>query len=185
MNVCDICGIPSDAGFFDDSSVQDAPQTLGEEKVLARYELPQGYCGMLMYFSQFAEPSEGDPNPDEAEGGPRVNVERGEVSPAGFGSRIREVIATPGYEWQIRCSGRPRYPYLGFEHIVNPWGLSGFPIFLRLEEACVLELVIRNRTGTAALKQVAGRVLGRYWYNPTYGGRRADCKVHAEQGQLR
>jgi hypothetical protein len=140
MNICHICGIPQDAGFFDDSHIKPAPG-LGEEITLARYELNRNYCGMLMYFSQFTEPSK---------------------------------IETPGYQWQIRCNGQPRDPYLAFQHIINPWGISGFPVYLRLEEGCELEFVIRNLsvgdTDTNKLEKVGGRILGRYWYNTAYGG---------------
>lgn len=59
MNVCHICGIPSDAGFFDESNIfqtgQNAPppQQLdrGDELVLARYEVHRNYCGVLMSFA--------------------------------------------------------------------------------------------------------------------------------------
>lgn len=140
MSICPICGIPQDAGFFDDSHIKEAPN-LGEEIVLARYELNRNYCGLLMYFAQFTEP---------------------------------EKVETPGYQWQIRCNGQPRDPYLAFQHIINPWGLSGFPIYLRLEEGSVLELVIRNLsvsdTNSDRLRKVGGRILGRYWYNAAYSG---------------
>lgn len=140
MNICHVCGIPQDAGFFDDSHIKQAPR-LGEEMTLARYELNRNYCGMLMYFAQFTEPS---------------------------------TIETPGYQWQIRCNGQPRDPYLAFQHIINPWGLDGFPIYLRLEESCLLELVIRNLSVSDTdsdnkLTKVGGRILGRYWYNTVYG----------------
>ncbi len=145
MNICHICGIPQDAGFFDDSHIKDAP-SLGEEVVLARYELNRNYCGMLMYFSQFTNKYAS--NPTE--------------------------VQTPGYQWQIRCNGQPRDPYLAFQHIINPWGLSGFPVYLRLEEGCELEFAIRNLsvngTDTNKLEKVGGRILGRYWYNTAYGG---------------
>jgi hypothetical protein len=145
MNICHICGIPQDAGFFDDSHIKDAPN-LGEEVVLARYELNRNYCGMLMYFAQFTNKYAS--NPTE--------------------------VQTPGYQWQIRCNGQPRDPYLAFQHIINPWGLSGFPVYLRLEEGCELEFVIRNLsvsgTDTNKLEKVGGRILGRYWYNTAYGG---------------
>jgi hypothetical protein len=84
-------------------------------------------------------------------------------------------IETPGYQWQIRCNGQPRDPYLAFQHIINPWGLDGFPIYLRLEESCLLELVVRNLSVSEAdidnqLTKVGGRLLGRYWYNTIYSG---------------
>jgi hypothetical protein len=157
MNICAICGIPQDAGFFDESNIKEAPK-LGEELVLARYELHRNYCGMLMYFAQFTNKYASDPTE----------------------------VQTPGYQWQIRCNGQPRDPYLAFQHIINPWGLSGFPVYLRLEEGCVLEITIRNldvlnpppptdpnaedKDKYRRLKRVGGRILGRYWYNNIYGG---------------
>ncbi len=144
MNICQSCGIPQDAGFFDESTIKSAPP-LGEELVLARYELHRNYCGMLMYFAQFTDKYASDP------------------------TKVR----TPGYQWQIRCNGQPRDPYLAFQHIINPWGLSGFPVYLRLEEGCTLEILIRNLSATTPeqlLTEVGGRILGRYWYNHIYGG---------------
>jgi hypothetical protein len=145
MNICHICGIPQDAGFFDDSHIKEAPK-LGEEIVLARYELNRNYCGMLMYFAQFTDKYASDPSQ----------------------------VQTLGYQWQIRCNGQPRDPYLAFQHIINPWGLDGFPVYLRLEEGCVLEFVIRNLSvsdaDTNKLTTVGGRILGHYWYNTIYGG---------------
>jgi hypothetical protein len=146
MSICDVCGIPSDAGFFDQSSIQSAPG-LGQELVLARYQLHRNYCGVLMSFAQFTDRSVGT-NPQ---------------------------FATPGYQWQIRCNGQPRDPYLTFDHIINPWGYGGFPLQLRLEEGCMVELVIRNVDANDPndpnnLKQVGGRITGRYWYNSIYGG---------------
>jgi hypothetical protein len=143
MSICTVCGIPQDAGFFDESNIKPAP-LLGEELVLAKYELHRNYCGMLMYFAQFTNKYAGDPTQ----------------------------VETPGYQWQIRCNGQSRDPYLAFQHIINPWGLSGFPIYLRLEEGCLLELAIRNvgARGDDVLIKVGGRILGRYWYNDVYGG---------------
>jgi hypothetical protein len=143
MNICHICGIPQDAGFFDESNIKPAPDP-GKEIVLARYELHRNYCGLLMYFAQFTDRYAADP---------------------------REV-QTPGYQWQIRCNGQPRDPYLTFDHIINPWGLSGFPVYLRLEEGCTLEFAIRDvgSNQSNALRRVGGRILGRTWYNPIYGG---------------
>ena len=141
MSICEICGIPSDAGFFDQSSILPAPKIRGQEVVLARYELHRNYCGVLMSFTQFTDLAVGN-------------------SPQ---------FRTPGYQWQVRCNGQPRDPYLTFGHIINPWGYGGFPVQLRLEEGCLVELVIRNVGGTN-LKEVGGRITGRYWYNTAYGG---------------
>jgi hypothetical protein len=81
---------------------------------------------------------------------------------------------TPGYQWQIRCNGQPRDPYLSFDHIINPWGYGGIPVQLRLEEGCVVEIAIRNVDVPAGdpreLRLVGGRITGRYWYNTVYGG---------------
>lgn len=143
MNACHTCGIPADAGFFDASTVQDAPR-LGQERVLARYELHRNYCGVLLYFAQFTDRYAND----------------------------QSQVHTPGYRWQIRCDGQPRDPYLTFDRIINPWGLSGFPIALRLETGCVVEFVVQ-RAGDdqdLSLSKVGGRILGRYWYNAAYGG---------------
>jgi hypothetical protein len=144
MNVCPTCGIPWDAGFFDESNVIEPAPGPGEEVVLARYALHRNYCGVLMTFAQFTDQYARD------------------------NSRVR----TPGYRWQIRCNGQPRYPYLTFEHIINPWGQAGFPVHLRLEENCLVEFTVRNvgAVGDGVLAMVGGRITGRYWYNTDYGG---------------
>ena len=143
MNTCDNCGIPLDAGFFDASSIQKAP-VQGQEVVLARYELHRNYCGLLMYFAQFTD----------------------------LYARNPSEVETPGYQWLIRCNGQPRDPYLAFDHIINPWGLSGFPVYLRMEEGCVLEFSVRKVGDDQGktLQKVGGRILGRTWYNTIYGG---------------
>jgi hypothetical protein len=140
MNVCNICGIPWDAGFFDESSIQEAPQQ-GQEVVLASYQLHRNYCGVLMSFAQFTD----------------------------LYAANNSQIQTPGYQWQIRCNGQPRDPYLTFEHILNPWGYGGFPVQLRLEEGCLVQLIIHNVNGNG-LTTVGGRLTGRYWYNTIFGG---------------
>jgi hypothetical protein len=148
--VCSVCGIPADAGYFDDSSIVAAPSNPGQEVVLAKYELHPNYCGELQYFAQFTD---------------------------AYAANPAEVV-TPDLEWQIRSDGEPLAPWLTFDRIINPWGLSGFPIHVRLREGCLLELVVRF-TGSAvvvfsapgARPRVGGRLLGRFWYNPVFGGR--------------
>jgi hypothetical protein len=143
MSICQMCGIPQDAGFFDESNIKPAPEW-GKEVVLASYELHRNYCGMLLYFAQFTDRFARDPSQ----------------------------VLTPGYQWQIRCNNQPRDPYIAFDHIINPWGLSGFPVYLRLEEGSSVEIVIRNVWASdpdQTLNQVGGRILGRYWYNTAYG----------------
>lgn len=113
--LCAKCGIPFDARYFDASGFADAPET-GAEVVLARFELPAEYCGVLEYFSQFTDAWAGDP----------------------------QQIETPHVEWSILANRRPFDPYLQWQHIVNPWGYGSFPISLRLEESMTLEFVARG-----------------------------------------
>ncbi len=143
MNVCHICGIPWDAGVFDQSNILDAPSP-GQEVILASFNLHPNYCGTLLYFAQFTDLYARDP------------------------SQVR----TPGYQWQIRNGGSPLDPYLAFDHVINPWGMAGFPVQMRLGEGAHLELVVRNLGGIDAvqLSQVGGRLVGRYWYNTDFGG---------------
>ena len=149
--VCSVCGIPADAGYFDDSRIVAAPTIPGAEVVLAKYELHPNYCGELQYFAQFTDAYAKDPT----------------------------AVETDNLEWQIRSDGQPLAPWLTFNRIINPWGLCGFPIHMRLREGCLVELVVRF-TGRAeviaapsptSVTHVGGRLLGRYWYNPAFGGR--------------
>ena len=146
--VCHVCGIPADASYFDDSSIVDAP-TAGAEVVLARYEVHANYCAELQYFAQYTDAHAANP------------VE----------------VVTANLEWQIRSDGQPLAPWLRFNRIINPWGLSGFPVHVRLREGCLLELVVRDIAPqvsifiSAPVTRVGGRLLGRFWYNPMFGGR--------------
>jgi hypothetical protein len=148
-NVCQICGVPLDAGYFDVASIKEAPQNVGDEVEVARYELNHQYCGTLLYFTQFAEQTIPKPK--------------------------HQVIShTPGYEWVILCNNQPRAPYLPTSLILNPWGATNLSIDLRLEEGCIVRFVVRKVSPPAQtaiqLSQVGGRLLGRTWYNTTYGG---------------
>jgi hypothetical protein len=147
--VCATCGIPLDARYFDNSSVTRAPDP-GRELVLASFDLPAEYCGVLEYFAQFTTRHARDPS----------------------------AIETPDLEWTLRLNGRPMDPYLGLRWIVNFWGYGGFPLAIRLDESSRLELVVRGTTDSVAADRVdrqeapmgvGGRLLGRYWYNPAYG----------------
>jgi hypothetical protein len=148
-NTCQICGVPLDAGYFDDASIKLAPNAVGDEVEVAHYELNRQYCGMLLYFTQYAE--------EESE-------------------TKRQVLSkTPGYQWLILCNNQPRAPYLPTNLILNPWGYEALPIHLRLEEECTLRFVVRKVSLLAGekevkLSQVGGRLLGRTWYNTIYGG---------------
>jgi hypothetical protein len=88
-------------------------------------------------------------------------------------------IRTPGLVWEIRIDGRPREPYLGLDHVVNPWGLNGFPLNIRLDEGATVELAVRRASVAhlpprdrerVAVTHVGGRLVGRYWYNIDFGG---------------
>jgi len=146
--LCSSCGIPVDSQYFDDSSVQPVPGT-GEELVLARFDLPAQYCGVLQYFSQFTDAFGAD------------------------GSKV----ATPTIEWKILANGHALFPYINLRRIVNPWGYGSYPVNLRLDENSTVELVARGvindgTLGTSAgglINLVGGRIVGRIWYNASYG----------------
>jgi hypothetical protein len=143
--LCTACGIPLDAQYFDDSSVTEPPD-VGSELVLARFELPAQYCGLLQNFSQFTD----------------------------LHGRDLANVLTPGLEWRILLNSRALFPYVSLRHIVNPWGFGGFPVNIRLDEASIVELVVRgvvdNQAGLAQpIRLVGGRILGRFWYNASYG----------------
>jgi hypothetical protein len=137
---CPMCGIPLDSQHFDDSKLEAAPG-VGQQVVLARFELPPQYCGVLRFFAQFTDAHAKDPSQ----------------------------VATPGLQWLILMNKRPLYPYVSFEHIINPWGNGSFEVSLRLDESATLEFVVRRLSENADVKQVGGRLMGRYWYNPIYG----------------
>ncbi len=143
-SLCTNCGIPLDAKYFDESGIKDAPGP-GEEVLLARVELSPQYCGALEYFSQFTD----------------------------AWGKDQSQIATPGLQWLLLSNGRPLYPYLQFDRILNPWGFGSFQFSLRLDEGATVEFIVRgvNGAGGAAsnVNKVGGRIMGRYWYNPAYG----------------
>jgi hypothetical protein len=142
--------MPLDAKYFDESSILPVP-TAGHFLILARFELPPQYCGVLEYFSQFTDAWAADP------------------------TRVQ----TPALEWTILVNKRPLYPYLQFNRIVNPWGYGSFQVSIRLDDSATLEFVVRGvhpavDTETIAdaaptPRRVGGRILGRYWYNTAYG----------------
>jgi hypothetical protein len=152
-NTCATCGIPWDAGYFDESRIIDLrvrPLEIGEELTLVSYQLHRNYCGILLGFAQFTDQY----------------------------AQNNSQILTAGYQWQVRVNGRPRDPYLTLDHILNPWGQTDQPIRLRLEESGLVEMVL-SRSGPLAsdsdnnplIRFVGGRITGRYWYNTDFGGR--------------
>ena len=109
--------MPADASYFDDSSIVDGAATEPAARSCWRsIALHPNYCGELQYFAQFTDAYA--TNPAEVE--------------------------TPQLEWQIRSDGQPLAPWLTFRRIINPWGLSGFPVHVRLQEGCLVELVVRH-----------------------------------------
>jgi len=184
-----ICGIPLDAEYFDvsgfvgkarfvdkmrieiDEDLVDPfnppdkafglpqPEGLpsrGEQRVLASFQLHPQYCGVLTYFSQYTD----------------------------LYARDNAQILTPGFEWIIMQNGKPVFSYTRLEMIVNPWGYNCLPVLVRLDENARVEFVIRNRgIKDDALQErpqqplrypirtFAGRIMGRYWYNDSFGGR--------------
>jgi hypothetical protein len=140
---CGHCGAPLDAQVFDASTVEAAPR-VGASLVLARFQLPPQYCGVLEYFSQFTD---------------------------AHGRSARNLV-TSGVRWSLRVNGRPLSPYLDLGHIVNPWGHGPFPLRIRLDDGATLELVVRGVPQDGATSRVAtvgGRVVGRYWYDGSFG----------------
>ena len=187
-----ICGIPLDAEYFDvsgfvgkarfvdktrieiDDDLDDPfdetfglpqPEGLpprGEQRVLASFQLHPQYCGVLTYFSQYTD----------------------------LYARDNAQILTPGFEWIILQNGKPVFPYTRLEMIVNPWGYNCLPVLVRLDENARVEFVIRNRgikdddlkerllspppllpPTRYPIRTFAGRIMGRYWYNDSFGGR--------------
>jgi hypothetical protein len=140
--LCAACAAPLDSQYFDDSSVTEVPG-VGKTVVLAEFELPPQYCGVLEYFAQFTDEYERD----------------------------KSLIATPGIEWLILADGSPLFPYLTLRHIVNPWGNGAFPVAIRLQENTILKFVARGVSSdiTSTITKVGGRLLGRFWYNAEHG----------------
>lgn len=139
--VCAHCALPADAQPFDVSSVRTPPDP-GRVAVLASFALPPEYCGVLEYFAQFTDAQARDP----------------------------KLIQTGGLTWSLRVNQRALSPYANLGHIVNPWGIGGFPIRLRLDEGAVVDLAVRGESPRqTAVTLVGGRIVGRYWYNRAFG----------------
>lgn len=147
--LCTNCNVPLDARHFDESGFDKVPD-LGRETVLATFELPPQYCGVLEYFSQFSDAFAKD----------------------------NSQVPTPNLQWLVLVNEHPLYPYLKIEWILNPWGYGSFPFRVRLDEGATVQLVVRHTDDqpgkTNIVTQVGGRIAGKYWYNPAYGdvGRR-------------
>ena len=145
--VFDACGTPLDSDYFDvvGRVELDLDQMLaGDERVLARFRLPDRYCGVLSHFAQLTDRLESD----------------GEFS-------------TPGIRWTLRSNGRPLAPYQDVPMVINPWEHGGYGVHIRLDENATIELAVRRvdplPPPARQIRSVAGRIQGQYWYNPAYG----------------
>jgi len=133
--------MPPDARPFDQSRLEKPPDP-GRLTVLASFRLPPEYCGILEYFAQFTDEQAKDPS----------------------------AIQTKGLTWSLRLNQQPFAPYVGLDHIANPWGIGGFPIRLKLEEGSSVDLVVRGESPKQPkIGLVGGRLVGRYWYNRAFG----------------
>lgn len=144
--LCATCGIPLDSLYFDESSVVAVPSVIGDEVVLARFELPSQYCGVLQHFSQFSD---------------------------AFGDNFAN-IQTPTIEWKLLVNDHALFPYINLRHIVNPWGYGSYPVNIRLDEDSTIELIARRVAAIGSLPNptinvIGGRIVGRFWYNASYG----------------
>lgn len=144
-----------DSSYFDvvgSADLATRPLRTGEERILARFRLPERYCGMLEGFAQLTDRWEE--------------------------TRSHE---TPGIRWSLRAGGRPLAPYNDIRMVVNPWGDRGFRTGIRLEERATLEFVVAGvevdpaLLGAPPITRIAGRIQGRYWYNVSHGDREDPC----------
>jgi hypothetical protein len=150
--VCERCGLAADARHFDASGVVDLPQR-GRETLLARVELASQYCGVLEFFSQYTDEQ----------------------------ARHPAEIETPGLQWLILLNRQVLAPYENLQRIVNPWGFGSFQFHARLPEGATLEFVVRRRLDGQDLpniRRLGGRLVGRSWYDASYGGRMAGRTGH-------
>ena len=86
LGSCPMCGVPLDSEYFDESGVTETDQeevlTPGQEVVLASFELPPQYCGVLEYFSQFTDVHAREPANRFATPGHAVDVSRSTTDPS-------------------------------------------------------------------------------------------------------
>lgn len=152
-HACDRCGLAADTRHFDESGVVPLPAP-GREALLARVELAPQYCGVLEFFSQYTDAQ----------------------------ARDAAAIETPGLQWVILVNRQVLAPYLDLQRIVNPWGFGSFHILSRVPGGATLEFVVRRRLGAqplAGVERVGGRLVGRSWYDASYGGRLSGRTGHA------
>jgi len=136
---CGRCGAPVDSRYFDESGFADVAP--GARLVLARFELPRRFCGLLDFFAQFTD--------------------QYALNPAR--------VETPELDWSLVVNGYPLAPYGSFDRILNPWGFGSFETAIRLDDNAVLEFIVRvigpPPAVLPAVTRIGGRIMGRYWYN--------------------
>ena len=144
--LCVNCGIPIDSQRFDESSIATIPE-VGNEIVLASFDLPAQYCGSLEHVSQFTD----------------LNMRR------------PDQVDSPGLEWTLLANGRALSPFSRLTHILNPWGFGSYRMDQRLDDSAHIELIVRRTAERTArqpqlrVRDVGGRIVGRYWYNRGFG----------------
>lgn len=142
-DVCVACGTRFDAQHFDALGFVNAPAP-GRRIVIARFELPSQFCGVLHGFQQLASVDDD------------------------------ELIETPGIEWQLRVNGRPLDPYLGFQAVLNRWGHEPPRLAIAVDEGHTIELAAQGiATDPRGNVRLGGRLMGRYWFNDAHGLARA------------
>ncbi len=147
LHGCPRCGQPLDALSFDESKIEAwTPGT--REIVLARFDLPIQYCGVLESLSQFTDLYAGDPRQ----------------------------VSTPSVQWRLLIDRNPAAPYLDVRWILNPWGECSPSVPIRLSAGARVELIARRvlppNGGEPAV--VGGRITGRYWYDQSFGAPRGE-----------
>jgi hypothetical protein len=140
---CPRCGNAIDSLCFDDSRVIENWPAARREELLASFELPPQYCGVLESFMQFTDTHARDPG----------------------------LILTPSVHWRLLVDRHPIAPYVDLHCIVNPWGAWQAPgLVIKLPAGARIDLVARRMPGVADnIQVVAGRITGRYWYDLSFG----------------
>jgi hypothetical protein len=147
---CPRCGIPIDALTFDDSSIVAWPDPRSQV-TLARFELPPQYCGVLESFMQFTDAYAKD----------------------------ESAVETPTVWWRLLIDRHPVAPYTNLQWIVNPWGgVQPAPVLIKLPPGATVELIARSDPSQSdSIRKVGGRIIGRYWYDLSYGAVGSDRRA--------
>lgn len=141
---CPRCGTAIDSLPFDASNLVRW-QGVTREEVLARFDLPPQYCGILEWVVQYTSAYAADPTR----------------------------ILTPSVEWRLTIDRNPIAPYARLGWLVNPWGACAPIAGIRLPPGARVELIARRVPGQADDPGlVGGRLAGRYWYDPSFAAPR-------------